>query len=261
MKRKIMKEFSRLVKIVEDLRNPEGGCPWDLKQTHKSLIANFVEELYETVEAIENNSFKDLKEELGDLILHIVMQAQIASEEKKFDITDVLNGISDKLIHRHPHVFGDTKVNNAQEVKDNWEKIKLDEKKRGSVLEGIPHSMPALIVAHRIQEKAASIGFDWNHEKYAMQKLDEEIKEFDEAYKNNDKLSMEDEIGDVLFSVVNVTRKLNIDAESSLRKTIKKFESRFKKVEKYFNDNKIDMKKVTLEKLDEVWDIAKKEEK
>jgi len=261
MKRKRMNEFNRLVKIVRDLRNPNGGCPWDLKQTHKSLIANFVEELYETVEAIEDENPKNLKEELGDLILHIVMQAEIASEEEKFDINDVLKGISDKLVHRHPHVFGDVKMSNAKEVKDNWEKIKLKEKKRESVLEGIPHAMPALIVAHRIQEKAASIGFDWNHEKYAMQKLDEEIKEFEEAYKNNDKLSMEDEIGDVLFSVVNITRKLNIDAETALRGTIKKFESRFRKVEKYFNDNNIDMKKVTLEKLDEVWDIAKKEEK
>ncbi len=255
-----MNSCDKLIEIVEKLRDPNGGCPWDLKQTHKSLIANFIEEVYEAVEAIENQNYENLKEELGDILLHIIMQAQIAKEEELFSIEDVIENISRKLIERHPHVFGKVKVKDEKEVSENWENIKLSEKKRDSVLDGIPHSMPALIVAHRIQEKAASIGFDWNHEKYAIDKLFEEIDEFKKAYEENDKIEMEKELGDILFSVVNIARKLNIDAESSLRLTIKKFENRFKKVEKYFNDNKLDMKKVKLEKLDEVWDIAKKEE-
>ncbi len=255
-----MKTFEDLIKIVERLRNPQNGCPWDLKQTHKSLIANFVEEVYEAIEAIEIEDYENLREELGDILLHIVMQAQIAKEEEHFDIYDVINDISTKLIERHPHVFGNKIVKDEKEVKDNWENIKQAEKKRKSVIDGIPHSMPALIVAHRIQEKAASIGFDWDDVKYAMEKLTEEIEEFNEAYANNDRKEMENELGDILFSVVNIARKLDIDSETSLRKTIKKFENRFKKVEKYFNENKIDMKKVKLEKLDEIWEIAKKEE-
>ena len=225
-----MNSCDKLIEIVEKLRDPNGGCPWDLKQTHKSLIANFIEEIYEAVEAIENQNYENLKEELGDILLHIIMQAQIAKEEELFSIEDVIENISRKLIERHPHVFGKVKVKDVKEVSENWENIKLSEKKRDSVLDGIPHSMPALIVAHRIQEKAASIGFDWNHEKYAIDKLFEEIDEFKKAYEENDKIEMEKELGDILFSVVNIARKLNIDAESSLRLTIKKFENRFKKV-------------------------------
>jgi len=257
---KILKKFDDLLRIVAQLRNPNGGCPWDLKQTHKSLIANFIEEVYETIEAIENENYENLKEELGDILLHIVMQAQIAKEENRFDIEDVIENISTKLVERHPHVFGNLIVKDEKEVMDNWENIKLKEKERTSVLEGVPHSMPALIVASRIQEKAASIGFDWDDVSYAIDKLYEEILEFKEALDKKDMLEMEKEIGDMFFSVVNIARKLNIDSESALRLTIKKFENRFKKVEKYFNENKIDMKKVKLEKLDEVWDKAKKEE-
>ena len=253
-------KFDKLVKIVKELRDPQNGCPWDKKQTHKSLIGNFIEEVYESIEAIENENFENLKEELGDILLHIVMQSQIADEEKHFNIYDVIDNISNKLIRRHPHVFGDKKVKDAKEVSENWENIKLSEKNRNSVLDGIPHSMPALIVANRIQEKAASVGFDWDHEKYAIAKLYEEIDEFKKAYKEKNKTEMEKELGDILFSVVNIARKLGIDSESALRLTIRKFEKRFKKVEKYFNDNNIDMKKVKLEKLDEIWDIAKKEE-
>ena len=256
----ILKKFDELVRIVKQLRNPNGGCPWDLKQTHKTLIANFIEEVYETVEAIENNNYENLKEELGDILLHVVMQAQMAKEEKHFDIQDVIEGISRKLIERHPHVFGNLNVKDENEVVKNWENIKLKEKRRESVLEGIPHSMPALIVSSRIQEKAASIGFDWDNVSYAIDKLYEEIDEFKEVLEKNDRKEMEKELGDILFSVVNIARKVNIDSESALRMTIKKFETRFKKVERYFNENKIDMKKVKLEKLDEVWDIAKKEE-
>ena len=249
-----MKEFDRLVEIVRVLRNPQNGCPWDKEQTHSSLIPNFIEELYEAVEAIENNDFEHLSEELGDLLLHIIMQAQIASEENLFQIEDILKKINEKLIRRHPHIFGKQKLNNAKDVKNNWERIKLKEKtQRKSVLEGIPKHLPALIKAQRIQEKAAAVGFDWHDELPAIEKLDEEIEEFKEAYQSKDEKAMKDELGDLFFSLVNISRKLGYDAESLLNAASAKFAERFRKIEEHHNHNHEKMRQTSLEKLDEIW--------
>lgn len=257
-----MKEFDRLMEIIEKLRDPQKGCPWDVKQTHESLIPNFIEELYESIEAIEKGDFEHLSEELGDLMLHIIMQVQMAKEEKKFEMDDVLKKINDKLIRRHPHVFGNGEAKDANGVKMNWERIKFEEKKqsRTSAIDGIPRAMPALIVAQRMQEKAASVGFDWPDVQPAIEKLKEETKEFDEAFEENNIIQMQDELGDMLFSIVNVARKLGFDTESALKKTINKFETRFKKVEKHYRKNNHNMLDASLEQLDEIWEIAKKDE-
>ncbi len=255
-----MKEFEELVGVINSLRDPESGCPWDLKQTHASLIPNFIEELYECVEAIENNDLQHLKEELGDLLLHILMQCRIASEKDEFTLVDVMKKIKDKLINRHSHVFGNGYAKNAEGVKMNWERIKQQEKKhvRKSVIDGIPRTMPALIIAQRMQEKAASVGFDWDKVSPIIDKLDEEILEFKEAFQNKDKTAIQNEIGDILFTVVNISRKLGLDAETSLRQTIGKFEDRFHKIEEYHRENNEDITKSPLEKLDEIWNLAKK---
>lgn len=257
-----MKEFDKLIEIIEKLRDPENGCPWDIKQTHQSLIPNFIEELYESVEAIENEDYQHLAEELGDLMLHIIMQTQISKEEERFTIQEVLKKINDKLIRRHPHVFGDGYAKDAKGVKKNWERIKFEEKSRSrkSAIDGIPAKMPALIIAQRMQEKAASIGFDWPKPLPAIKKMQEEIEEFEEEFHKKNREKMQDELGDMFFSIVNIARKLEFDAESCLKRTIKKFETRFKKVEKHFKNNNKNMLNANLEKLDEIWEIAKKSE-
>ena len=257
-----MKEFDRLVQIVADLRNPETGCPWDKIQTHKSLVPNFIEELYESIEAIESGDMKDLQEELGDLMLHIVMQSRIAEETGDFEMSEVLRGINEKLIRRHPHIFGDEKVKDAKEVKLNWEQIKLKEKThRKSALEGVPRGMPKLIVAQRMQEKAAAVGFDWDNHHQVFDKLSEEIAELKEAIEEEDPVHIEEELGDLLFTVVNLSRKLGIDAEMALSGTNRKFERRFKQVEEIYKDKKTKMHDSNLEQLDEVWEAVKDTEK
>jgi len=257
-----MKEFDRLVQIVADLRNPETGCPWDKIQTHKSLVPNFIEELYESIEAIESGDMKDLSEELGDLMLHIVMQSRIAEETGDFEMSEVLRGINEKLIRRHPHIFGDEKVKDAKEVKLNWEQIKLKEKThRKSALEGVPRGMPKLIVAQRMQEKAAAVGFDWDNHHQVFEKLSEEIAELKEAIEEEDPVHIEEELGDLLFTVVNLSRKLGIDAEMALSGTNRKFERRFKQVEEIYKDKKTKMHDSNLEQLDEVWEAVKDTEK
>ena len=258
-----MKEFDRLIEIIEQLRDKENGCPWDVKQTHESLIPNFIEELYECIEAIENKDHSHLSEELGDLLLHIIMQVQIAKEENKFEMEEVLTKINEKLIRRHPHIFADGHATDAAGVKMNWERIKLEEKKhsRTSAIDGIPQNMPALIVAQRMQEKAASVGFDWSDLAPAVDKLEEEVKEFQEAYIHKDLEEMQNELGDMIFSIVNIARKSGFDTETALRGTIKKFESRFKKVENHFKQNGKKMLDASLEQLDEIWEITKKSEK
>ena len=257
-----MKEFDRLVEIIEKLRDPEKGCPWDIKQTHESLIPNFIEELYESIEAIENKNYEHLAEELGDILLHIIMQTQIAKENNRFDLEDILKKINDKLIRRHPHVFGDGHATDANGVKMNWERIKFEEKKhsRTSAIDGIPGTMPALIIAQRMQEKAASVGFDWPNVLPAIEKLKEETLEFEEAFTNNNTEEMQNELGDILFSIVNISRKLGVDTESALKRTIRKFETRFRKIEEHFRKTGKNMLESSLEKLDEIWDIAKKNE-
>ncbi|PKN74924.1 MAG: nucleoside triphosphate pyrophosphohydrolase [Candidatus Cloacimonetes bacterium HGW-Cloacimonetes-2] len=253
-----MKEFDRLVEIVRQLRDPVSGCPWDIKQTPASLVPNFIEELYEVVEAIEDKDDIALKEELGDLMLHVVFQAQIASEEKTFDMAEVLQKITDKLVRRHPHVFGDLDVNDADTVKMNWERIKKQEKKeRKSVLEGIPRALPALIHAQRTQEKAASVGFDWPDTEPIMEKLAEETAELEEALESGDGAKIREELGDMIFTLVNLARKLHIDAEAALKECSRKFVRRFNYIEEHYEKNGEDIHEASLEELDRIWNQAK----
>ncbi len=254
-----MIEFQKLVDIVSQLRDPLCGCPWDIKQTSESLVPNFIEELYEAVEAIEDGDRESLLEELGDLMLHIVFQAQIAFEDGDFGIREVLLSIADKLIRRHPHVFQDLQLHDAEAVKMNWERLKKKEKKeRKSVLEGIPRSLPALIYAQRTQEKAASVGFDWQDLSPIWHKLKEEEAELREALELNDGAKIYEEIGDMLFTIVNLSRKLHIDSEAALKATTRKFTSRFNFIEDHYTESGKDIHEASLEELDSIWDLAKK---
>jgi XTP/dITP diphosphohydrolase len=244
--------FVRLLNIMDDLR---AKCPWDMKQTMQSLRHLTIEETYELTDAIQENDLEEVKKELGDLMLHLVFYAKIGSETNSFDITDVLNGICEKLIHRHPHIYGDTKVANEEEVKANWEKLKLKEGKK-SVLEGVPRALPALVKAIRIQDKARGIGFDWDNKEQVWDKVNEEIEEFKaEADKKSDK--MEDEFGDVLFSLINYGRFLNLNPEDALEKTNKKFIKRFQYLETESAKDGKKMGEMTLEEMDVYWNKAK----
>lgn len=246
--------------IIKRLRDPETGCPWDKEQNHSSLIPNFIEELYECVEAIDAKDDEHLSEELGDLLLHIGLQIEIAEEQGSFESKTVFKKIIEKLISRHPHIFSESQVNDSKEVKRNWEKIKLQEKKhRVSVLEGIPLAMSSLIVAQRTQEKAASTGFDWDSFEPIFAKLDEEIDELKTAINNQDRQNIEEEIGDLLFTVVNLSRKLGFDADSALRKSNQKFTHRFKALEKYYKESEHDLQSASLEEMDAVWDKVKEQ--
>ena len=256
-----MKEFQKLVDIIAQLRDPVSGCPWDIKQTPQSLIPNMVEELYEVVEAIEDGDNVALMEELGDLLLHIVMQAQLASESGAFNIIDVLNHINDKLVRRHPHVFGELELKDADTVKKNWERLKKAEKQeRKSVLEGIPRALPALIYAQRMQEKAASVGFDWDDVPPILEKIDEETKELKSALETEDQTRIKEEVGDLLFTIVNLARKLHLDAESALKETARKFSKRFQYIEEQYRQNGENINEASLEELDSFWELSKKEE-
>jgi len=253
-----MNKFEQLVAIVAALRTPEKGCPWDLKQTRESLVPNFIEELYEVVEAIEDKDYYSLKEELGDLMLHIVMQAQISQEQGLWNIDDVLDEIVSKLIRRHPHVFGELTLTDADAVKQNWERLKKAEKtERKSVLEGIPRSLPALIQAQRTQEKAASVGFDWQDIKPVLEKLDEEREELAEALNSNEQSAIQEELGDMIFTLVNLARKLHIDAESALKECTRKFTRRFNTIEEHYRKNGEDINEAGLEELDAHWERTK----
>lgn len=251
-----MKAFEKLMQIVSDLRDENNGCPWDRKQTPKSLVPNFIEELYEVIEAIEDEDDEALREELGDLMLHLVFQVQIAQEQGKFGMEDVLDAINNKLVRRHPHIFGDERVDTADKVKLNWELIKKKEKKdRKSVLDGIPRSMPALIQAWRLQEKAASVGFDWQELPPVCDKIQEEHTELMEALKSGVKADIEEELGDLIFSIVNLARKLDIDAEVALKATNRKFYDRFQYIEAQYKDT--DINEADLDELDTHWKKAK----
>lgn len=251
-----MKAFEKLMQIVSDLRDEAKGCPWDRKQTPKSLVPNFIEELYEVIEAIEDEDDEALREELGDLMLHLVFQVQIAQEQGKFGMEDVLDSINNKLVRRHPHIFGDDQVDTAEAVKLNWELIKKKEKKdRKSVLDGVPRSMPALIQAWRLQEKAASVGFDWQELPPVCDKIQEEHTELMEALKSGIKADIEEELGDLIFSIVNLARKLDIDAEAALKATNRKFYDRFQYIEAQYKDT--DINEADLDELDSHWKKAK----
>ena len=256
-----MKEFDKLKEVVSILRDPEKGCPWDLKQTSKTLISGMIEEVYEVAEAVAIEDKKGLREELGDCLLHIMLQAKIASEEGYFEIEEVLNGITEKLIRRHPHIFGDEKLTDAVEVKMRWEQIKLAEKKeRKSVLDGIPEAMPGLLQGQRMQEKAASVGFDWNDVEPVFDKIQEEIAEVKVEIESNDREKLELEIGDLFFSVINLARKLRIDSESAIKSANRKFSRRFRQLEAELTKTGTKINEKSLEELDKIWDTVKKTE-
>jgi len=247
--------LSKLISIVKTLRAPN-GCDWDREQTHKSLIPYLLEETYEVIEAINENNYESLKEELGDLLLHIIFQAELANEKNKFNIEDSIININKKLVDRHPHVFNNNK--DESYTKGNWELTKQKEKKRTSVLEGVPKSLPKLLKARRIQEKAAVVGFDWDDLNQVIAKVEEELNELKEAIKINK--GKEEELGDLLFAIVNLSRHLDIDPENSLNKAINKFSIRFNKIEKKLSIKNIKMESLTLEELDKFWNQVKEKE-
>ena len=247
------KAFIRLVEIMDQLREE---CPWDKKQTIDSLRYLTIEEMYELSDAILDKNMDEIKKELGDLMLHIVFYSRIASEKKHFDITDVLDSISDKLIHRHPHIYGDVVANDVKQVKENWEKLKLKEGKK-SVLEGVPKSLPAIVKAYRIQEKVRGIGFDWQNKNQVWDKVQEEIEEFQREEKKNNAEKMEEEFGDILFSLVNYSRFVNVNPEDALEKTNKKFIRRFQFMEQKIKEDGLDLSKLSFEQMNTFWDMAK----
>ena len=248
------KAFVRLVEIMDRLREE---CPWDQKQTINSLRYLTIEEVYELSDAILDEDFQEIKKELGDLLLHIVFYSRIASEKQEFDITNVLNNISDKLIYRHPHIYGDVKVKDEKDVKLNWENLKLKEGK-SSVLEGVPKSLPAVVKAYRIQEKVRGIGFDWENKGQVWDKVLEEIKELKSEENNNDSKRIEDEFGDVLFALVNYSRFINVNPEDALEKTNKRFIKRFQFLEKQITNDGKKLSDLTFEEMNSYWDLAKK---
>ena len=247
------KEFMRLVNIMDELREK---CPWDKKQTIETLRQLTIEETYELTDAITENDWPGIKEELGDLLLHIIFYAKIGAEKKQFTLQEVIAAICEKLLIRHPHIYGDTIVNNDEEVKQNWEKIKLNEGKK-SVLQGVPKSLPAMVKAMRLQEKSKTVGFEWDKTSQVWDKVKEELNELEAAVAEADKDKMEDELGDVFFSLVNFARFLQIDAENALERTNKKFIQRFTGMEKAAAaENKL-LHNMTLEEMDTLWNRMK----
>jgi MazG family protein len=255
-RKKIMVEykFKELIEIVKKLRVE---CPWDKEQTNDSIKAATIEEAYEVVEAIDDKNYDELKKELGDLLLHILFHSIIASEGNYFNIEDVIESISEKLVRRHPHVFGNIEVNGADEVKKNWESIKLTEG-RESVLEGVPKMLPALQRAHRLQEKAAKVGFDWDKKEDVWKKVIEEIEEMHASEKHGSRDAFEEEIGDVFFAMVNYARFLGVNPENALRRTNEKFIKRFNYVEEKINGNGRKINESNLAEMDKYWEESKK---
>ena len=253
---KTSKLFVDLVNIVEKLRSPE-GCPWDKEQTHESLLPYFLEEAYEVIESVELKDWETLKEELGDVLLHILLQAKIADETNKFNISDSLEGINNKLVNRHPHVFGDDNIDASVEAKQNWEDIKHVEKKRKSRLDGVPNKLPALVRAQRLQEKASYAGFDHDNIEDAWEKLNEELNELKSAQEKRDIENIKEEIGDVLFSVVNLSRFFDIPAEDMLRKTNRKFITRFQTIERELREKGKKLENSNLEEMEKIWEKSK----
>ncbi len=246
--------FKRLVSIMDELREK---CPWDRKQTIQTLRSLTIEETYELADAITKGDWKGVKEEIGDLLLHIVFYAKIGSEENQFTLSEAIHGVCEKLISRHPHIYGDVKVNDAEDVKRNWEKLKLTEGKT-SVLGGVPVSLPALVKAIRLQEKAKQVGFEWDNREQVWVKVEEEIQELKEAIIANDTKNIEEEFGDIIFSMVNYARFLQIDAESALEKTNRKFIDRFTRMEKLALSNGKNLADMSLEEMDTLWTQIKK---
>lgn len=249
-----LKAFDRLLTIMDELRDK---CPWDQKQTMETLRSLTIEETYELGDAILDQDLKEVKNELGDLLLHIVFYAKIGSETKDFDISDVINSICDKLIHRHPHIYGDVVLEDETEVKQNWENLKLREGKT-SVLQGVPKSLPALVKASRIQEKVAGVGFDWEHSDQVWEKVEEELGELKSEITSKNQEAIEDEFGDVLFSLINYARFLKINPENALERTNKKFIKRFQYLESKAKTLQKSLSEMTLSEMDVYWEEAKK---
>jgi len=249
--------FSRLITIMDELREE---CPWDKKQTMDSLRYLTIEEMYELSDAILEKDMEEIKKELGDLLLHIVFYSRIASETKDFDISDVINNVCDKLIHRHPHIYGDVKVKDEVEVKKNWEKLKLKEGKK-SVLEGVPKSLPAIVKSFRIQEKVRGIGFDWDNKSQVWDKVLEEIEELKVEIEAGDQDRIESEFGDVLFALTNYSRFINVNPEDALERTNKRFIKRFQIMEKMITKEGLDFSEMKLSEMDIFWEKAKEDYK
>ena len=247
--------FERLVSIMDDLRE---GCPWDKKQTIQSLRQMTLEETYELADAITDENWKGIKEELGDLLLHIVFYSKIGTEQAQFTIDEMINGICEKLIARHPHIYGDVKVNNEEDVKRNWEKLKMKEGKT-SVLAGVPKTLPSVVKAMRLQEKAKQVGFEWDNKEQVWEKVKEEEGELQEAIAGGDQQKIEEEFGDLLFSLVNFARFLNIDAENALEVTNKKFIKRFTRMEEKAVEGGKPLAQMTLEEMDAIWNQIKRQ--
>jgi MazG family protein len=245
--------FVRLKTIMDELREK---CPWDRKQTLQSLRPQTIEELYELVDAISENDWQAIKEELGDLQLHILFYSRIAEEQGQFNISDVLHSVSEKLIYRHPHIYGTVEVNDEEDVKKNWEKLKLKEGKT-SVLSGVPRTLPSITKATRLQEKSRQVGFEWDNRDQVWDKVEEELRELKEAVASNDPGRMEDELGDVFFSLVNYARFLKIDAENALERTNKKFISRFTSMEKVALSQGKPLAEMSLHEMDAIWNSIK----
>ena len=251
--------FEKLAEILAILRGP-GGCPWDREQTYKDINPYMLEEAHEVVDAIDAEKFDDLKEELGDLLMHIFFHAQLAREEKRFTIAEVVDGICEKLIRRHPHVFGDVQADSTREVLENWEQIKGKEKgkERKSLLNGLPKGVPALVKAFRVGEKTSRVGFDWTNSYAVLEKVGEELSELKEAMASKNRVEVEKEYGDLLLVLANLGRLTKHDPETALRKSILKFTHRFQKIEEQFGFSKADLKQLSAEEWNDLWKEAKK---
>jgi len=247
--------FLRLVRIMDELREQ---CPWDKKQTIQTLRTLTIEELYELADAVSEEDWDGIREELGDLLLHILFYARIGKEKQKFTLQQVIEGISQKLIHRHPHIYGEVKVKDEEEVKQNWEKLKLKEGKT-SVLSGVPTALPAVVKATRLQEKARQVGFEWDRKEQVWDKVKEEMQELQVAVENENQEETENELGDVMFSLINYARFLQLDAESALDKTNKKFIRRFTDMEQHARAAGKDLTDMSLEEMDAIWNAIKKQ--
>ncbi len=258
-------DLDGLLSVMEKLRAPD-GCPWDREQTTSSLVPFIIEEAYEVISAIESGSSEDITEELGDLLFQIVFLCQIGGEKGEFEMADVISGVKEKMIRRHPHVFGGDEAKTAKDVLTNWEKIKEKEKldkgsEKQSALHGVPDHLPALLRAHKLTEKASRVGFDWNDVEGAYLKITEELAEFREALDNKDATAVEDELGDLIFAIVNVSRFIEVNPESALRKTIGRFITRFHYIEKKLEEEDKNIRETPLDVMEILWNEAKEKEK
>ena len=255
---KIKDQFAKLVEIMETLRG-EQGCPWDKEQTHESLRQYLLEETYEVLELIDEARYDELKNELGDVLLQVIFHSQIAKEDGRFDIQVVLENINKKLIYRHPNVFGDTVIRTAEEQTVNWEKMKKKEDADRSVIDGVPKQLPALQRAHRIQQKAATVGFDWQKVQPVWKKLEEELSELQDAIEEKNPKNIEDEFGDLLFTMVNLSRFIKVNPQDALRKSIEKFSARFRRMEEEVKNSNQSFENMSLNEMDQIWEKIKSE--